>query len=202
MKRGVQKRQERCRDCSKIEHAKQREKRKDKIKARAQENKEAIAAYQKQYRQKNKERLAAFYKERYEKRKQDIVSFRKMKNEAAARYRSDPKIRIKDCLMSRLHAVFSQSRIRKRSRLSELLGCSWEELKSHIEKQFERGMTWENRGRQGWHIDHIIPCSAFDHSNEDHIRQCWHYTNLRPMWAKDNLKKGAKVTNPQMRLLL
>jgi hypothetical protein len=82
-----------------------------------------------------------------------------------------------------------------------LLGCSFEEFRCHIERQFKRSMTWQNYGC-GWHIDHIIPCSAFDLTRPAHVRQCFHFTNLRPLWARANLRKGAKITDPQFKLLL
>ena len=62
-------------------------------------------------------------------------------------------------------------------------------------------MTWQNYGR-AWHIDHIIPCSAFDLTRPNQIRQCFHFTNLRPLWAKANLRKHAKIIDPQLKLLL
>lgn len=75
----------------------------------------------------------------------------------------------------------------------ELLGCTIEELRTHLEAQFQEGMTWDNYGRDGWHIDHIKPCSSFDLLKEAEQRECFHYTNLQPLWAKDNLSKGAKL---------
>jgi hypothetical protein len=72
------------------------------------------------------------------------------------------------------------------------LGCSIEELKAYIESKFMPGMTWENRGKKGWHIDHIIPLSAFNLSNEEQFRAACHYTNLQPLWAIDNIRKGPR----------
>jgi len=80
----------------------------------------------------------------------------------------------------------------------ELLGCSTEQVVQHLEDQFTEGMNWENYGRPngdvlaGWHIDHIRPCASFDLTNEEQQRVCFHYTNLQPLWAKDNMSKGDK----------
>lgn len=74
-----------------------------------------------------------------------------------------------------------------------LLGCTMAEFVAYIESLWSAGMTWENWTRDGWHIDHIVPLSAFDLSDEDQAKAACHYTNLRPLWAKDNLRKGAKV---------
>jgi len=72
----------------------------------------------------------------------------------------------------------------------ELLGCSVEFLKQHLEKQFQPGMSWDKRHLI--HIDHIRPCSSFDLTIPEEQAKCFHYTNLQPLWAKDNLSKGAK----------
>lgn len=80
---------------------------------------------------------------------------------------------------------------RKSARTLELLGCTIEFLWAHLEKQFAPGMTRENYGPV-WHVDHILPCAKFhlQHSEEQEI--CFHWTNLQPLFAKENLKKGAK----------
>ena len=72
----------------------------------------------------------------------------------------------------------------------QLLGCSVSDLMKHLEAQFQPGMTHENRGPRGWHIDHIFPLSLVDFSDPCEVARATHYTNLRPLWAKDNLRKG------------
>jgi hypothetical protein len=74
----------------------------------------------------------------------------------------------------------------------KLVGCSAEELKKHLESLWIEGMSWENYGLHGWHIDHIIPLSSFDLSKEEDQRKALHYSNLQPLWAKDNLSKSNK----------
>jgi hypothetical protein len=76
---------------------------------------------------------------------------------------------------------------------SELVGCTVEQLRSHIEHQFIDGMSWLNHGIDGWHVDHIKPCASFDLSDINQQRECFHYTNLQPLWAIDNLRKGSKL---------
>lgn len=72
-----------------------------------------------------------------------------------------------------------------------LLGCSLDELRDHLERQFSEGMTWDNYG--DWHIDHRLPCASFDLSNPDEQKVCFNYTNLQPLWAKDNLSKSDRL---------
>lgn len=80
----------------------------------------------------------------------------------------------------------------KQSSTTGLLGCSIVYLNTWLELQFQDGMTWENHGPKGWHIDHIKPCKEFDLTCPKQQQQCFHYTNLQPLWAKDNLVKGDK----------
>lgn len=73
------------------------------------------------------------------------------------------------------------------------LGCSIRELKMYLEAKFQPGMTWEKHGIHGWHIDHIKPLASFNLSYREQFLQACHYTNLQPLWARDNLSKGSKL---------
>ena len=81
----------------------------------------------------------------------------------------------------------------KSASTQELLGYTISKLSEHLEARFADGMTWQNHGRHGWHIDHIRPCASFDLTDPDQQRQCFHYSNLQPLWATDNLSKGSKA---------
>lgn len=74
----------------------------------------------------------------------------------------------------------------------ELIGCTRPELVAHLENQFKPGMSWANRNL--WHIDHIRPCASFDLTDPIQIKQCFHYTNLQPLWALENIIKGKKIS--------
>lgn len=98
----------------------------------------------------------------------------------------DPYFRLVHNLRGRMnHALNGNIKVAKSL---ELLGCTGEELAKHLQSQFQGGMTLDNHGK--WHIDHIKPCSAFDLSDPEQQKQCFHYTNLQPLWAEDNLRKG------------
>jgi len=73
------------------------------------------------------------------------------------------------------------------------LGCSIEEFKIYMESMFMEGMNWSNRGYTGWHIDHKIPCCNFNMKKEEDLMVCFHYTNMQPLWAEDNMKKHTKI---------
>jgi hypothetical protein len=85
--------------------------------------------------------------------------------------------------------------------LREMLGCSKETLIAYLEKNFKRGMTWKNYGT-AWHIDHIQPCAAFDLTDPDQQRKCFHLSNLRPEWARDNKSRGRRIVTHQPELLI
>jgi len=84
---------------------------------------------------------------------------------------------------------------RKNSKTEIILGCSIPDFIKHLELQFIETMTWKNygNGRGKWNIDHIIPISKFDLTEEKQIKAAFNYKNCRPMWAIDNIKKGAKI---------
>jgi len=77
----------------------------------------------------------------------------------------------------------------------DLVGFTLNDLKNHLENQFEEGMCWDNYGRFGWHIDHIIPIASFDITdyNCEDFKKCWSLDNLQPLWAEENLSKGSKI---------
>lgn len=97
-------------------------------------------------------------------------------------------IRKRFCLLARkrLKRIFLKGRLQDYN--SIVIGCTPLELKNHLESQFTPEMTWENRG-EVWHIDHIKPLALFDNENMKHANL---YTNLQPMIASENLKKGKR----------
>lgn len=156
--------------------------------------------YIKQYSKKNRVGLLNYYK-KYN--KQNSVS-RKMwfieNNEHIRVYRNnlskkrkeiDPAYKVVCLARSRVSKELKNKNIKKRIKTLDLIGCSPIELKTYIEKRFLNGMSWNNYGK--WHIDHIVPCSSFNLTNELELKKCFHYSNLQPLWAIDNLRKGNKI---------
>jgi len=106
------------------------------------------------------------------------------------RYHSDPSYRAVHRMRSRLRKVLTGQGAAKSATTMELIGCTRDQLLAHIKAQFLPGMSWESRNE--WHIDHILPCVAFDLLDPIHQRACFHYTNLQPLWGADNLRKKDK----------
>ena len=138
--------------------------------------------YQKEYAAKYSKANMSTIVGRYKKNKYERSRKKKLRS-------NSPKHLLENRIRSRIHTAFVRQKYTKNSRIFEILGCSWEKLKIHIELQFTDGMTWENRS--DWHIDHIIPIASA--ITEEDVIRLNHYTNLRPLWAKDNLAKGAKM---------
>lgn len=90
-------------------------------------------------------------------------------------------------------ACKAQRANREYSAISDM-GCTQEQFRNHLELQFQPGMTWENYGKYGWHIDHIRPLASFNFKDPEDQKKAVHFTNLQPLWARDNLSKGAKYT--------
>ncbi len=123
------------------------------------------------WRRENRTKLSQNYKEYETQRKIVDENFKNTKN-------------LRSFLGRQLH----QRHLDKRFKYIPLIGCSPEVLQNWIENLFKPGMTWENHGE--WHIDHKIPCSSFDLTNEEEQKKCFYYKNLQPLWAKENMTKG------------
>ena len=107
------------------------------------------------------------------------------------RRQRDPIYRITVALRARIGNLITGKS--KAAPTLELLGCTLDQLKVHLESQFKPGMTWDNYGFKGWHMDHIKPCISFNLLDPDEQKACFHYTNLRPLWWHENLSKGGKI---------
>jgi len=142
----------------------------------------------KKYRIDNRECQLAYWVE-YRKQPKNKKKFNEYFNKwATNRRKTDPHFKLKQNLSHRVYKALNG--ITKSKRTMELVGCTIEKLWKHLEKKFTKGMTRENHGK--WHIDHIKPCALFDLTDTEQQTVCFHYTNLQPLWAIDNIKKGKK----------
>jgi hypothetical protein len=132
-----------------------------------QENKEKIRLRAKQYLQDNKDKKNAYRRE----------------------YRKRPQVKAQRQASKTIYTLIN----REHTNL-ELIGCSFKEFVTHIESLWKEGMSWDNYGFYGWHLDHIRPKSSFDLTNPEEQKKCFHYSNIQPLWAQENLSKGSKYT--------
>jgi hypothetical protein len=144
--------------------------------------------------QKIKEKSKLYYYNTKEKKYDSILERNRLwrKNNpsyATDRKKIDPTFKLIKNMRRRLNRFISFTYFTKRSTTINLIGCTPNELKVFLEKKFKVNMSWENYGE--WHIDHIIPLSSAK-TEEDLYKLC-HYTNLQPLWAKDNLSKSNKL---------
>lgn len=205
---------EKRREGARLSYYKKREENLARAKAYAEKTKETKAEYDKKYREENKQKIADYKKqwsnenaeqiaERmrvYRQENADKLALEKLQYVKNNRKKINAKASIYE---KRRRATEPLYRLKKNTRrmvsrymlgekskrTQEIIGCTYEELKSHIEKQFTEGMTWDNYGINGWHIDHIKPLAMASSSEE--IMASNHYTNLQPLWCLDNLSKGA-----------
>jgi len=142
-----------------------------------------------------KEKSKQYYYENKEQNYNKILERNKLwrknnPNYTTERKKIDPIFKLIKNTRRRLKRFLDINYITKRSKTFEIIGCTPQQLKEHIEKQFTDGMSWDLIG-ENIHIDHIIPLSSA--KTEEEIYKLCHYTNLQPLWAKDNLKKSNKV---------
>ena len=133
-------------------------------------------------------------------RHNNLDKFRSLARATAKKRRAnDSKFRVSvNIRRGMLRALLGES---KAGHTEELLGCSIEYLRQYLEDQFKDDMSWDNYGRYGWHIDHIIPLSYFDLSDPEQQKRAWHYTNLQPLWARENIVKSNKIVEVQLMLI-
>lgn len=163
----------------------------EKNKLRAEANKDRVAAKQREWRLRNVDHLRD-EKRRWAAENRERMTLRR-RERAAVQWKSDPRFRLRKLIA---HAIRQSLRTGKGGRRWEsVVGYGLDDLVQHIESQFQPGMTWENHGKHGWHIDHIHPIAAFEFESLDdpQFRECWALSNLQPLWAADNLRKGARV---------
>jgi len=166
--------------------------------------KEKILNYAKEYRRcsENKKKTKK-YLQKYRQEKKEILKENDKKYRGTLEYKKKRRKYLKK--RSKKHIYKLEKNLRKsvwryirqkegkHLKTKNLVGCSFEHLKKHLESQFQPKMSWNNYGKLGWHVDHIIPCASFDLTDPEQQKKCFNYTNLQPLWARDNLRKKDKL---------
>ncbi len=167
-------------------------KRKEYIKNYRIKNKQELFEKNKVYSNKNKSKIKEYQRNYYLDNKDKIQ-----------KYGNDYiKDKYKTNLFFKINSIISKSINRGIKNIKE--GKSWKdilpytvnELMNHLESKFEKDMSWENYGKDGWHIDHVIPISLFKYNSYNHpaFKACWSLKNLQPMWCDENYSKGNRIT--------
>ena len=158
------------------------------------ENSDKIRAKKREYYLNNLDECAAKAAAHYERNKEKIIA------RASERIRlmlsTDPIFRRLSIYRKRLRSALHGANILPKTSI-RLFGCDMINFRNHIESMFKDGMSWENYGQGGWHIDHIKPCSAFNLNLDSEWSKCFHYSNLQPLWPRENQKKSNKYTELQ-----
>lgn len=185
-----------CKECRNEKVKKWRESNKEYVKEYREANKEYVNKQNKKWRDINKEHTKKYIeanKYRLNEYQKECQKRRKL---------TDPLYKLKSNVRTRTSLAFNYMGYKKGGRTELLLGIPFEILKQHIERQFTKGMSWDNHGvgKGKWHIDHIYPLAkAID--EKELIKLC-HYTNLQPLWSKENISKGANIPQVQIPLRL
>lgn len=158
-----------CKSCKKLYHDKNKKAINSRKRKNRADNIEAHRERDKRYRETNKDSIR--------------VSHRNYRNK---RYKEDLKFRTSKKLGSSIRKCLRRLDLKKDFKTEEALGCSFEAFKHRLETMFTEGMSWDNYGE--WHIDHIIPLASAQ--TVDDVYRLNHYSNLQPLWARDNIKKG------------
>lgn len=170
-----------CRKCEKDYYELTKEKDNQQCREYKKLHKLEISNYNKTYAEEHKEEIKArrkLNKDYINKRQSEYI-----KN----RYSNDINYRILHNLRIRISLALRGKT--KASKTKILLGCTIEFLKQHLQSKFKEDMSWNNYGRQGWVVDHILPCISFDMADPEQQKACFHYTNLQPLWDHENCVK-------------
>lgn len=157
-------------------------------KAWVEANKDRVKEYQQQYYGDNKVEITA----RHEKNRQANRDHIRVRQNAYMKKRKDedPLFKLSYNLRVLIGQSIKKGGYSKKAKTSTILGCSWEQMKSHLEERFTEGMTWDNMGE--WHLDHIVP--VYSAKTEIELLNINHYTNFQPLWAVDNIRKGNRLS--------
>jgi hypothetical protein len=139
-----------------------------------------------------KRRVESGYKQNYDKSYRENPANKAKRNaRCSERFKDDLQYKISVSLRAKLYVFLKKDGKVRQGLMSKIIGCTKTELKDFIASKFDQDMNWGNYGK--WHIDHIIPLSSFDLTNNDQVLEAFHFSNLQPLWAIDNMKKGKSI---------
>jgi hypothetical protein len=170
-----QKNKEKCRQVALQSYYKNREKRKEYMSFYNKVNRKKINERDRERREIDKEQTLKLYKQARVRRKE--------------RFQNDIQYKLSVNLRVRFYQSIKKIKDKKNLNALTLAGCTLHKIREHIEKQWLPGMSWSNYTKDGWHIDHIKPVDTFDLTDIEQQKLCFHYSNLRPLWATDNLSR-------------
>lgn len=160
----------------------------ERISQQRKENRAKTLLKERAYNEKNAEAVKA---RRKAYRQRPEVRERRREWERKRRI-TNPQFRIISSCRGRVSEAIRTQKGMKRGKTFDLLAIpDWDFFIKHLTKKFKKGMTLKNYGK--WHVDHIIPCASFDLTKESEQKRCFHYTNLQPLWAIENIRKGDRV---------
>ena len=198
-----QKYREKFHERNRVYYLANREKAKEKAKKYRVENREKVLEekrlYSKTHREicnrkakawcdANREKLHERSRKRRQKNKEYVNATRR--KHVQKQYKTNPQFKISLLLRTRIKTSVKMQYANKAFKTIELIGCSINHLRQHLESKFKPGMTWKNHNTHGWHIDHIKPCVSFDLRDPEQQKACFHWSNLQPLWAIENLLKS------------
>lgn len=191
-----------CKSCKKIidhdHYIKNNKEIKKQTKEWALDNKGKVKNYKNKYSKNNPDKRKEYFENNKEKETARIKVWRLKNKEKRNKQERDRKInnplyKLSHNVRNRINQYLKTNSILKTKRTFNIIGCSPDDLKKHLENQFIDDMCWGNYGLYGWHIDHIIPLKSA--KTEDDLYKLCHYRNLQPLWANENLSKGSKISD-------
>ena len=177
-----------CKSCKRAYREENKEAISVKKRTHYEQNKDVVLEKNREYYNENKETISVQHREYYNENKEKMIQ--NSLNYKRTRLAEDPLFRLITNMRGRIAKAIKSQAGEKAAKSMELLGCSVQHVRDHLESQFTEGMTWENQGE--WHVDHIRPCASFNLEDPEEQKKCFHWTNLQPLWALDNIRKGAK----------
>jgi hypothetical protein len=177
-----------CSSCNKVYNTKNKKNIKKYNKERYENNKEEILNKIKIYHINNKEKVKSYIKSWFNKNKEYINEYNRNK------YNNNLEFKIKLTLRNTLISKLKDKNTKKQISSVDLAGCTIEELRQHLEQQFKPEMNWNNHGVI-WEIDHIKSCSSFDLTDIEQQKECFHYSNLQPLFKTTEIAESFGYTN-------